>query len=95
MQKKKKKKKEEKKKPFEKKKKKKKKGTIGQPVVGVKKSMKQEHVIETITENEMALIHTCEATAAIDIEGFDVKVKLDTETEANVMPKRVYDHLME
>lgn len=53
------------------------------------------YVIETITENEMALIHTCEATAAIDIEGFDVKVKLDTETEANVMPKRVYDHLME
>ena len=90
-----KKKKKKKKKQLEKKKKKKKKGTIGQPVVGVKKSMKQEHVIETITENEMALIHTCEATAAIDIEAFDVKVKLDTETEANVMPKRVYDHLME
>lgn len=36
----------EKKKPFvENAKKKKKKGTIGQPVVGVKKSMKQEHML--------------------------------------------------
>lgn len=43
----------------------------------------------------MALIDSIEATAAIDAEGFDVRVKLDTETEANVMPKRVYDHLME
>ena len=41
-----KKKKEKKKKQFVKnKKKKKKKGTIGQPVVGVKKSMKQEHML--------------------------------------------------
>lgn len=53
------------------------------------------YVIETITENEMALTDSIEATAAIDAEGFDVRVKLDTETEANVMPKRVYDHLME
>lgn len=43
----------------------------------------------------MALIDSIEATAAIDTEEFDVRVKLDTETEANVMPKRVYDHLME
>ena len=40
-----KKKKKKKKKIKKKKKKKKKKGTIGQPVVGVKKSMKQEHML--------------------------------------------------
>lgn len=35
----------EKKKPFVENAKKKKKGTIGQPVVGVKKSVKQEHML--------------------------------------------------
>ena len=46
-----------------------------------------------ITENEMVPIHSCEATTVIDIEGLEVKVKLDTVSEVNVMPKRVYDHL--
>lgn len=51
--------------------------TIGEPVVKVKKSMKQRRMF---TANKIALIHSYEATAVIDIEGPDVRVKLDIGT---------------
>ena len=51
------------------------------------------YVIETITEDDKTNVNAFEATAIIKIEGSDVRLKLDTGAEINVMPKRVYDHL--
>ena len=53
----------------------------------------KQYVIETITEHDATNIDTCEATTIIKIEESDVRVKLDTGAEVNVMPKRVYDQL--
>ena len=53
----------------------------------------KQYVIETITEHEAINIDTCEATAIIKIEESDIRVKLDTGAELNVMLKRVYDQL--
>ena len=50
-------------------------------------------MIETITEDDKTNVNAFEATAIIKIEGSDVRVKLDTGAEVNIMPKRVYDQL--
>ena len=50
-------------------------------------------MIETITEHDAANIDICESTAIIKVEESDVRVKLDTGAEVNVMPKRVYEQL--
>ena len=53
----------------------------------------KQYVIETITEDDTRNVDACEATAVIKIEESNVRVKLDTGAEVNVMPKRVYDQL--
>ena len=53
----------------------------------------KQYVIETLTEDDTTNVNACEATAIIKIEGSDVRVKLDTGTEVNVMPKTVYGQM--
>ena len=50
-------------------------------------------VSEALWEIVPILVNACEATAIIKIEGSHVRVNLDTGSEVNVMPKRVYDQL--
>ena len=45
------------------------------------------------TEDDTINVNACEATAIIIIEGSDIRVKLETGAEVNIIPKRVYDQL--
>ena len=56
-------------------------------------SMQSVGLEQTFMQDDTTNIDTCEATAIIKIEESDVRVKLDTGVEVNVMPKRVYDQL--
>ena len=53
----------------------------------------EQCVTETITENDTTNVKACEATTIVKIEGSDVRVKLDTGAEVNVIPKNIYDQL--